>query len=469
MCRTRSPMTFDGELAGGKDMNIHWIQEQLDQAGALRNFTKWNYELRRTENLQHIMQRAFQVASAEPTGTVYVMLPREVLMERMDGMPAISAARHSAPTTPQADPEALQEVAEALVKAQHPLIITGYSGRNQSTVEAMVRLAEAVGAPVASDPIHLCFPSNHPMYAGRYGQSYVQDADVILIVDQDVPYIPAQRKPRPEARIIQIDINPIKESIPLGVFPTDQIIHADSSKAVPALVDAVEALITPADQARIDERFQLIKDRHEQQRRDAKEVALSHNQRSPITPQWLSYCIGEAIDEDTILIDECVTNGGNVDTYIPRDKPGTLYRSGRSSLGWGLGGAMGTKLARPESTVVAVVGDGSFIYGHPTSTLWAADVHNAPFLTVIYNNQVHNAAKQSLIIRGYPDGASVRQNRFIGVELGPSVDYALLAQSCRAYGEKVENPSEVPAALERALEQVRGGRPAVLDVRIEQP
>jgi acetolactate synthase-1/2/3 large subunit len=118
---------------------------------------------------------------------------------------------------------------------------------------------------------------------------------------------------------------------------------------------------------------------------------------------------------------------------------------------------------------VAVVGDGSFIYGHPTSTLWAADVHNAPFLTVIYNNQVHNAAKQSLIIRGYPDGASVRQNRFIGVELGPSVDYALLAQSCRAYGEKVENPSEVPAALERALEQVRGGRPAVLDVRIEQP
>jgi len=148
-------------------------------------------------------------------------------------------------------------------------------------------------------------------------------------------------------------------------------------------------------------------------------VALSHARRSPITLQWLSYCIGEAIDEDTILIDESVTNGGNVDTYIPRDKPGTLYRSGGSSLGWGLGGAMGTKLARPESTVAAVVGDGSFIYGHPTSTLWAADVHNAPFLTVIYNNQVHYAAKQSLI-RGYPDGVSVRQNRFIGVELGPA-------------------------------------------------
>ena len=163
----------------------------------------------------------------------------------------------------------------------------------------------------------------------------------------------------------------------------------------------MDALITAADQTRDDERFQLIKDRHEQKRREAKDMALSHKQRSPITPQWLSYCIGEAIDEDTILIDECVTNGGNVDTYIPSDKPGTLYHSGGSSLGWHLGGVMGTKLARPESTVVAVVGDGSFIYGHPTSTLWAADVHDAPFLTVIYNNQMHYAVKQSLI-KGLP-------------------------------------------------------------------
>ena len=468
LCAGRAPMTFEGELAGGKNMNIHWIQEQLDQAGALRNFTKWDYELRRTENLQHIMQRAFQVAGSEPTGTVYMTLPREVLMERMDGMAAIPASRHSAPTTPQADPQSLQNTARALVNAEHPLIITGYSGRHQSTVEAMVRLAEAIGAPVVSDRVHMNMPANHPMYAGQSPQPYIQDADVILIIDQDVPYIPVHGKPRPDAKIIQIDIDPVKESIPLWVFPTDEMIHADSSKAVPALVDAIDGLMTPADRARVDERYQLIKDRHEKRRQEAQELALSHSKRGPITPQWLSYCIGQAIDEDTILLDECVTNSGNVDTYVPRDKPGTLYRSGGSSLGWGLGAAMGVRLAMPESTVVTVVGDGSFIYGHPTSTLWASDVHNAPFLTVIYNNQVHYATKQSLI-GGYPDGVSVRQNNFIGVDLGPSVDFALLAQSCRAYGEKVEDPSEVGPALERALEQVRGGKSAVLDVRIERP
>ena len=183
-----------------------------------------------------------------------------------------------------------------------------------------------------------------------------------------MPYIPAHGKPRPDARIIQIDIDPVKESIPLWVFPTDEMIHADSSKAVPALVKAIDALLTPADRARVDERYQLIKDRHERKRQQARELALSHAQRGSITPQWLSFCIGEAIDEHTILLDECVTNSGNVDTYIPRERPGTLYRSGGSSLGWALGAAMGTKLAQPESTVVTVVGDGSFIYGHPTST-----------------------------------------------------------------------------------------------------
>ena len=455
-------------MTGGKSMNIHWLQEQLDQAGALRNFTKWDYELRRTENIQHIMQRAIQVAGFETTGTVYLMLPREVLMERMDGMAPISASRHGAPTAPHADPQALPGAAQALANAQHPLIITGYSGRHQSTVAAMVELADILGAPVVSDRVHMNFPTTHPMYAGSSAQSYLQDADVILVVDQDVPYIPAHGKPRPDARIIQIDIDPVKESIPLWVFPTDEMIHADSSKAVPALVKAIDALLTPADRARVDERYQLIKDRHERKRQQARELALSHAQRGPITPQWLSFCIGEAIDEHTILLDECVTNSGNVDTYIPRERPGTLYRSGGSSLGWALGAAMGTKLAQPESTVVTVVGDGSFIYGHPTSTLWASDVHDAPFLTVIYNNQVHYAAKQSLI-NGYPDGVSVRDDSFVGVDLGPSVDFALLAQSCRAYGEKVEDPSDVTPALERALEQVRGDKSAVLDVRIEKP
>ena len=174
------------------------------------------------------------------------------------------------------------------------------------------------------------------------------------------------------------------------------------------------------------------------------------------------------MDEDTVIVEEAVTNAGHLVDYIPRNKPGTYYKSGGSSLGWGLGGAIGARLAQPDKTVVAAVGDGAFIYGCPTSSLWAADVHDAPFLTVIFNNQIHNAPKSSL--KGaYPDGYAIRSGNLMGMELSPSVEFAMLAESCRAYGEKVEDPAEVPAALERALEQIRNGRAAVLDVRIEKP
>ena len=154
--------------------------------------------------------------------------------------------------------------------------------------------------------------------------------------------------------------------------------------------------------------------------------------------------------------------------YVERSQPGTLYESGGASLGWGLGGALGAKLAAPDRTVAAVLGDGAFIYGCPTSTLWAADAHNAPFLVIIYNNQVHFATKRSLT-EEYPESYSARTNNWVGMELSPSVDFATLAQACRAYGEIVEEPSQVIPSLERALQEVKGGRTAVLDVRIERP
>ena len=121
-----------------------------------------------------------------------------------------------------------------------------------------------------------------------------------------------------------------------------------------------------------------------------------------------------------------------------------------------------------EKTVIATLGDGSFIYGCPTSTLWAADAYGAPFLCVIYNNQLHRATKLHLK-DAYPDSYSARTDNWVGMDMAPSVDFSMVAQSCRAYGEVVEDPGQVKPALERALEQVNGGRMTVLDVRIECP
>ena len=120
LCAGRAPMTFEGEMAGTRSLNIHWTQEQIDQAGVLRNFTKWDYELRRNENIQHVLQRAFQIASSEPPGPVYLMLPREVLMEPIREVKVLPVERYSPVTTPQADPAGIARAGRDVGEGPEP-------------------------------------------------------------------------------------------------------------------------------------------------------------------------------------------------------------------------------------------------------------------------------------------------------------------------------------------------------------
>ena len=151
---------------------------------------------------------------------------------------------------------------------------------------------------------------------------------------------------------------------------------------------------------------------------------------------------------------------------LHRTQPGSYFQSGGSNLGWGLGAAIGAKLAGPDKTVVSVVGDGSFIFGCPVAALWAAEVNKAPFLCVIFNNQRYNAP--SLVLKQHlsKDGYIEQSGNMRGIDIKPCPDYAAIARACQAYGQTVEEPGELPSALRSALEQVRNGKTAVLDVRI---
>lgn len=467
LCAGRAPWTFDGELRGTKSSAIHWIQEQFDQAEVVRQYVKWDYELRRNENINHVVQRAFRVAASEPWGPVYLTLPREVLMEAIQQVSILPPARHGPAISPQADPEALGEAAAWLVQAERPLLITSYAGRHIEAVPALVELAELLAIPVVETRTRVNFPTDHPLYGGENPAPYLREADVVLVVDHDVPYIPALARPRPEAKIIHIDIDPVKASIPLWNFPVDLSIEANSARAIPALTEAARGRLTASDQSRIEARRQQLTERHRGQRRQGEQAALAKARERPIAPEWLAYCINQAVDEDALVLNESVTNSAHVSRMMQRTKPGTAFQSGGSSLGWGIGAALGAKLAAPERTVVALVGDGAFVFGCPTSALWAADVYKAPFLTVIFNNQRYHAPKASLQ-QGYgPDSYSERTGAWVGMDIAPPPDYALLAQACRAYGERVAEPDQVLPALRRGLERVRSGQAAVLDVLIQ--
>ena len=311
------------------------------------------------------------------------------------------------------------------------------------------------------------FPTTHPLFGGFDPNPYLTNADVVLIIDHDVPYIPAQARPKPDARIIHIDIDPLKQNFPLWGFPVDVLVQADSSKALPVLSQMIGQKITPKQRARCKGRFRQIQGEHQRMMEEWRNLATTRAAQKPISPEWLCHCVDEAIDEETIVVGEPVTNMAVLLRQVHRTRPGTYFQSGGSNLGWGLGAALGTRLASPDRTVVAMVGDGSFVFGCPTAALWAASTYHAPFLCIIFNNMQYTAPKLTLHHSLGTESYSVKTGRWVGTDIRPSPDYAAIARACYAYGKTVEDPSELPSALSAALDQVRCGQPAVLDVRVE--
>ena len=468
VCAGRAPSTFGGRVAGGKDMNIHWIQEQPDQNGIVRTFTKWDYELRHLDSINWVVQKAFQVASSEPAGPVYLTLPRELLLERMEELQVPPSGRHGQPAAPAPDPASLRTLADWLAAAERPLIVAGSSGRYTETVAAMAELAELAGAPVAGAiGTRLNLPTHHPLNGATCGPPSIAEADLVLVVDHDNPWIPDQETLEPDARVAWIDIDPTKDTIPMWAYPADLMLHASSRTALPQLIAALRERLTNADRVRISKRVKSYAANTAKERKRLEARALEVKDERPIHPLWVAYCLEQVLKPDAIVMNEGMTGSWPWINMADRAVPGTVFTSGGSSLGWGLGAAIGAKLANPDRDVVALEGDGSFVFARPTSAFWAAEKYATPFLTVIYNNSRHQATVNSWD-KHIPDNTGKRLEHYVGVDIDPSPDYAVLVQACRAYGETVEDPAEMLPALKRGLERVRAGQAAVLDVRISR-
>lgn len=466
VCAGRAPATFGVDVRGTRDAPFHWTQEQRDQAGPVRTFTKWDYELRDLASLSWVMQRAFQVATASPAGPVYVTLPRELLLRTMDTLEVPPAQRHGRQIAPAPDPQALTMLAGWLATAERPVIYAGASGRSPETVPLLVELAELVGAPVrGAIGARLNLPSRHFLNAVSCGAPSPKDADVILVLEHDVPWVPDAGSLEPPARIAWVDVDPIKDSIPLWCFPADLPIHASSLSTLTALIAAVRARLGPADRARIAARAARYREASTLRRARSERSALGSSGDRPIDVRWLLHCLDQVLDAEAIVLHETITYAAAWLESARRARPGSVFTSGGSSLGWALGAALGAKLASPGRDVVALVGDGCFVLGRPTSALWAAEKYRAPFLTVIFNNSEH-AATRDAWDRNIPSSVASRTGNYVGVDIDPSPDYDVLARAYRAHGEQVSDPNDLLPALRRSIERIRAGQAAVLDVRV---
>jgi acetolactate synthase-1/2/3 large subunit len=461
----RTPYTVDGVAPGSRDRGIQWFQDQLDQPGIVRGYVKWSHELGRTDTLNYLIPRAVQVAASEPAGAVYMTIAREVLMSPMDGVTLLPPERTRPAITGPGDLDGLETIAEWLADAERPLLIAGDVGRHPEAVADLTELAETLGMIVSdkSGPLNLAL--THPLF--RWDASAaLREADVVLILDSQVPWVPNDAQPSDTALIAQIDIDPVKASIPLWGFPVTLPLHGDTSKALPILLAGVERRSTPTRRAAWATRRQRLTDEATRRRQELATRMEEQKTRQPITADWASKALGKALPADAIVVEEAVTNQTAVRRHVRREQPGTLFNPIGPGLGWALGASVGIRLAAPDQLVVAVVGDGSFVFGSPVAALYAAQQAEAPFVTVILNNSGYNASKQP-IIGLFPGGASVQANAYPGVRFQGPPDYAALARSCHAYGERVEDPAEMVPAIKRAIAAVKQGQAAVLDVVID--
>jgi acetolactate synthase-1/2/3 large subunit len=466
----RSPYTTDPSQRGTRDTYIHWLQEQFDQHGIVRNFVKWDYELRRPDQMAEVIVRAFQIATSDPPGPVYLTLPREVIMgPAAEGMPR--SREQSPPALVGAgDSDALREVARRLTASERPLVLTATTGRTRQGFDGLVQLAELLALPVVERRERVNFPPDHGLHQGFDATPYVASADLVLVLDNDVPYIPTAVMPAADATIVQIDLDPIKERIPLWSFPVHMPIRADTGRALALVSEYAADYLTERDRSRIEARRQALTSAHAERRASWDAAALAARDTRPITLAWLCHCVGQLQRETPacVFVDETVTSGPTLWRYLANGEPGTMFASGGSGLGWGAGAALGIKLARRDRPVALLVGDGSFVFGEPLAALWAGRAHEAPTLTVVFNNGCYNATKQPLR-DAYADGYSVRGNRFVGIDLLPSPRFDLLGPVVGAVGERVEDPAEVLPALRRGLEHVQKGCSAIVDVILARP
>ena len=269
-------------------------------------------------------------------------------------------------------------------------------------------------------------------------------------------------------RIIHIDTDPLKKDIPIWGFSVDLAITADSELACRALAQEIANQSLPEDRERFSVRKSAIQEEHRSRLEKVQQISHDRTQLRPIAPEWAATCLNEIIDANTLIIGEAVSDAPNLWKYLNLNTPGSYFQSLGSGLGWGLGAAFGAKLADPSKTVVSIVGDGAWLFASPLAAYWASLQKEAPFLTVVFNNQEYFSTTEAILTMA-PEGSAKKTNHYPACGLPKPPLFAAIAEAIGLWAKTVEEPSQLTDVLKEAASIVKQGQPALVDVIISSP
>ena len=457
----RTPLTESGAVPAARNNYIHWAQEHFDQGGMVREFTKWDYELRHAEQTETVLDRALAIAKSEPQGPVYVTLPREILASDFSKNSFSETTTIAPASPPAADPATLEEAARLLGAAKHPVLITASGGRTAEAASAIEQLAQALAVPVVHyRPRHLALSTEHPMHCGWDPHVPLREADLVLVVDCDVPWIPKEGKPRADAKVIHIGPDPLFSRYPLRGFRADLALTGAVAPTLQALWRSAQKQAVSV--KRIEERRKAVAtftaDLGKRLRAGMDPMPAA------ITGKWASACLNRVLDANTVLVNEYPVA---LEEVVIRE-PGCYFGTPPSGgLGWGLGAALGAKLAAPDKTVICAVGDGAYMFGNPTPAHFVSEAMRLPVLFVVFNN-ARWAAVHRATLGIYPKGFASQAKQPPFATLEPSPRFEHVVQASGGHGESVTNPEALMPALERAMKIVREEkRQALLNICLE--
>ncbi|KAJ7781950.1 thiamine pyrophosphate enzyme, N-terminal TPP binding domain-containing protein [Mycena maculata] len=494
-----SPFSSLGKMKGSRNEWIMSIQDIPDQTAMVRQYMRFTSQIESGKVAAQVIHRSLQIATSHPKGPVYLWARREVMEEEVE-LSAVQA-RTSLGKWPSVEPAALSAkaastIAHALLKARSPLIITSHSGRDFNAVPLLTKLSNTLAIPVvAVCPSAVAVPFSHPYFLdvtylnGRTHSHHLAKADVILVLDSDVPWIPAIQPPHPEARVFVVDSgDPLKSISAVGQWHIDaeMMCNADVVLALEGINAAVDVISSEGSASLVEQRKMELSAEHDEWVRGLDQLENTWPvdlQSGRATLPNVLGVLRRAIERQTpaaktLVLNEGITNYPTVWKHMRTEVAGGHITSGGASLGWSLAAAVGAHMGgKGHDLIVSIVGDGSFMFCVPSSAYWMARRYDTPFLTIIINNGGWKAPKMSMM-GCHPTGHGSRASGAeLSVGFGPHCpDYsqiAIAASSGWAWGKRVggdggnvkeELESVVAEAIRIVLEERRC---AVLDCVLE--
>ncbi len=445
------------------------FQQVEDWLQPTQQFTKWRWKVTHAERIAEMTRRGFKLAGTPPGGPVYIKIPRDILGQKNITQNIYSREYFDVPVEMEPQQELIEQAAALLLNAERPMMNVGPEVTRGGAAPAVLELAELLGMPVSQGfSVYGDFPFAHPLFQGFAGMGFprgVRRSDVFLNLGALMPDESIITQPvKDTTRLInaRLDYDTIANR-----YPTDLAIAAGMKETATALLETIRATATEAQLSALREpRLEKARVDFEKARQRLRKRAEKNWNSSPIAPERLCYEFDQLLEEDAMVV---VETGGrdpqNWMTFAPGKKqiigPTTGY-----ALGWGIGAAIGVKMAKPNRQVVTMVGDGAMLFGQ-IEALWTASRYDVPIIMVVFNNHSYDGERGRITMFSELAKKDRDAWRDMSCYLGnPDINFVDIAAGFGIAGSKLEKPGDIKKVLKRAMAATREGRPYMIDVSI---